>query len=103
MSDFISNACVISLVFPEDFAVIVISGFGEGSRDLLALALLAAAKTSAIELLKVNGIAPEDSVLLNSWEFELFLGAVKATSGGVTSEVGLPSLKSFARFGVLVA
>ena len=50
----------------EDFAVIVISGFGDGSRDRLALALLAAARTSAIELLKVKGIAPEDSVLLNS-------------------------------------
>ena len=49
-----------------DLAVIVISGLGDGSRDLLALALLAAARTSAMELLKVRGMAPEDSELLNS-------------------------------------
>jgi hypothetical protein len=53
--------------------VIVISGLGDGSRDLLSLALLAAANTSAIELLKVRGIAPEDSVLLNNWELLLLI------------------------------
>jgi hypothetical protein len=69
------------LLFPWfDFAVIVISGFGEGSRDLADLALFAAAKTSAIELLKVRGIAPVDSVLLKSCEFELFFaGAMLIT------------------------
>ena len=101
--DLKSNACAISLPFIDDFAVIVISGLGDGSRERLALALLAAARTSAIELLKVKGIAPEDSVLLNSWEFELFFGAVNAASGGVTSEAGFPSLRSLARLGVLEA
>jgi hypothetical protein len=61
-----SNAGVISLPFNDDFAVIVISGLGEGSLERFALALLAAARTSAIELLNVRGIAPDDSVLLNS-------------------------------------
>ena len=54
------------MVLLEDLAVIVISGLGDGSRDLLALALLAAASTSAMELLKVRGMAPEDSELLKS-------------------------------------
>ena len=49
-----------------DLAVMVISGLGDGSLDLLALALLAAARTSAMELLKVRGMAPEDSELLKS-------------------------------------
>ena len=59
--------------------MIVISGFGEGSRDLADLALFAAAKTSAIELLKVRGIAPVDSVLLKSCEFELFFAGAMLT------------------------
>lgn len=86
----------------EDLAVIVISGLGEGSRDRADLALLAAAKTSAIELLKVKGIAPEDSVLLNNWEFELFLAGTIIPSGGLTvgSCFGLPSLSNLAKFGV---
>lgn len=60
----IDPVVVPSLLF---FAVIVISGLGEGSRDLLIFVLLAAAaNTSAIELLKVNGMAPVDSEPLNS-------------------------------------
>ena len=46
--------------------MMVISGLGDGSLDLAFLALLAAARTSAIELLNVSGIAPVDSVDLNS-------------------------------------
>lgn len=85
-----------------DLAVIVISGFGEGSRDRVAFALFAAAKTSAIELLKVRGIAPVDSVLLNNWEFELFFAGTTIPSGGLTvgSCLGLPSLSNLARLGV---
>ena len=64
----------VSEVALLDLAVMVISGLGEGSRDLLALALLAAARTSAMLLLKVRGMAPEDSELLKSCEFELFSG-----------------------------
>jgi hypothetical protein len=79
--------------------VIVISGFGDGSRDLADLALLAAARTSAIELLKVRGIAPLDSVLLNSWEFELFLAGAML-SELVTWTGGPLSLSNLERFGV---
>lgn len=83
--------------------MIVISGLGEGSRDRLAFALFAAARTSAIELLKVKGIAPVDSVLLNSWEFELFFAGATIASGGFTvgsSLAGFPSLSNLAKFGV---
>lgn len=60
----IDPVAVPSLLF---FAVIVISGLGEGSRDLLIFVLLAAAaNTSAIELLNVKGMAPVDSEPLNS-------------------------------------
>ena len=63
----------------EDLAVIVISGLGLGSRDLAFFALDAAARTSAMLLLKVRGIAPVDSDDLNSCELEDFIGA---ESGG---------------------
>ena len=54
------------MVLLEDLAVIVISGLGLGSRDFAFLALEAAGRTSAILLLNVRGIAPVDSVDLNS-------------------------------------
>ena len=90
-----------------DLAVMVISGLGEGSRDMLALALLAAARTSAMELLKVRGIAPEDSELLKSCEFELLRGtgscglvwSVEVVEAGAL-EAGGVSLSSLARLGV---
>jgi hypothetical protein len=84
--------------------VIVTSGFGDVSRTWLDFALLAAARTSAIELLKVRGIAPEDSVFLKSCELLLFFcGAIKVdTSFGVISMEGLDSLSSLARLGVEV-
>ena len=61
-----ANTWLKSLVLFEDLAVMVISGLGEGSLDLAFLALLAAARTSAMELLNVRGMAPVDSVDLNS-------------------------------------
>ena len=80
--------------------VIVISGFGEGSRDRFDFALLAAARTSAMELLKVKGIAPEDSVLLNSCELELFLGGAMLLASTGLGARGLVSLSNLDRFGV---
>ena len=64
LPSFIKPSCLSAVLLI--LGVIVISGLGDGSRDLLSLALLAAANTSAIELLNVRGIAPEDSVLLNN-------------------------------------
>ena len=61
-----ANTWLKSFVLFEDLAVMVISGLGEGSLDLAFLALLAAARTSAMELLNVRGMAPVDSVDLNS-------------------------------------
>ena len=85
-------------------AVIVISGFGEGSRDLADLALVATANTSAIELLKVRGIAPVDSVLLKSCEFELFFAGAMLITPRLSARLGTTggpvSLSSLDRLGV---
>ena len=75
---------------------------------MLAFALLAAARTSAMELLKVRGMAPDDSELLKSCEFELFRGTGSCglvwslVAGAGAGTEGL-SLSSFARLGVLGA
>ncbi len=91
--------------FNDDLAVIVTSGFGDGSREtfiLEALEAAAAANTSAMELLKVSGMAPElDSELLNSCALLLRCGGpVIALLLLLMEQVAAVSLNSLARLGV---
>jgi len=91
--------------FNDDLAVIVTSGFGDGPREtfiLEALEAAAAANTSAMELLKVSGMAPElDSELLNSCALLLRCGGpVNALLLLLMVQLAAVSLNSLARLGV---
>ncbi len=90
--------------FNDDLAVIVTSGFGDGPREtfiLEALEAAAAANTSAIELLKVSGMAPElDSELLNSCALLLRCGGPVITLLLLIVQLAAVSLNSLARLGV---
>jgi hypothetical protein len=92
--------------FNDDLAVIVTSGFGDGPREtfiLPALEAAAAANTSAMELLKVSGMAPElDSELLNSCALLLRCGGPVIATAALLLMVQLAavSLNSLARLGV---
>jgi hypothetical protein len=92
--------------FNDDLAVIVTSGFGDGPREtfiLEALEAAAAANTSAMELLKVSGMAPElDSELLNSCALLLRCGGPVIATALLLLMVQLAavSLNSLARLGV---
>ncbi len=92
--------------FNDDLAVMVTSGFGDGSRETFILAALeaaAAANTSAMELLKVSGMAPElDSELLNSCALLLRCGVIATAALLLLLMVQLAavSLNSLARLGV---
>jgi hypothetical protein len=90
--------------FNDDLAVIVTSGFGDGPREtfILALEAAAAANTSAMELLKVSGMAPElDSELLNSCALLLRCGGpVIALLLLLMVQLAAVSLNSLARLGV---
>jgi hypothetical protein len=92
------------LTFNDDLAVIVTSGFGDGSREtfILALEAAAAANTSAMELLKVSGMAPElDSELLNSCALLLRCGGPVITLLLLLMvQLAAVSLNSLARLGV---
>jgi hypothetical protein len=91
--------------FNDDLAVIVTSGFGDGPREtfiLEALEAAAAANTSAMELLKVSGMAPElDSELLNSCALLLRCGGPAiALLLLLMVQLAAVSLNSLARLGV---